>query len=143
MTLVLDASAALAWIFERHSPHEMTLAKRLLDDLESAAVMVPALWHVEVANALLVAERRRVITEAQISAYLQRLSRLPIQTDPTSPAARQEGIVSLGRRLGLSAYDAAYLDLALRNDACLATFDKKLIAATRGVGAEVYGDIGD
>jgi predicted nucleic acid-binding protein len=98
------------------------------------------LWHVEVANAVLVAERRGVVTETQVSTYLQRLFQLPIETDSTPPAARQEGIASLERRFGLSAYDASYLDLAIRSGTLIATFDQKLAAATRQVGIEVYGD---
>jgi predicted nucleic acid-binding protein len=137
--LVLDASAALAWIFQRQSSHEAMLAERVLDDLERVTVRVPALWQLEVANALLVAERRGVVSETQVSTFLQRLSQLPIQTDPTPTATRQEGIVYLGRRLGLSAYDAAYLDLALRSGSALATFDQKLAAASRAVDVEIYG----
>ena len=138
--LVLDASAALAWLFRRQACREAMVADHLLDELEAATVRVPTLWHIEVANAVLVAERRGAVTETQVSTYLQRLSQLPIETDSTPPSARQEGIVSLGRRFGLSAYDASYLDLAIRSGALMATFDQKLAAATRQVGIEVYGD---
>lgn len=134
MNVVLDASAALAWLFERQAPDEAAQAAQLLDNLETQSAWVPALWHIEVANALLVAERRGVVTEAQISAYLSRLSQLPIETDATPSAARQEAVMSLARRMNLSAYDATYLDLALRADAWLATFDQKLAAAARGIG---------
>jgi predicted nucleic acid-binding protein len=97
MSLVLDASAVLAWMFEPADPGEVALADRLLDDLATQSVGVPSLWHLEVATALLTAERRGVAKEAQVIDYLQRLSRLPIVTDEAEVSHRQKGIMALGR----------------------------------------------
>ena len=141
MSLVLDASAALAWIFERADPHEAALADRLLDDITRQSVWVPSLWHLEVANALLVAERRGVVREAQVIDYLQRLHRLPLQSDDAPVSQRQEAIMALGREYRLSAYDACYLELALRTGSMLATFDGKLIAAMERAGGEIYSTV--
>jgi predicted nucleic acid-binding protein len=139
MSLVLDASTALAWIFERTDPDERVLADRLLETMITADALVPALWHTEVANALLVAERRGVVDEARVIDYLHRLCRLPIVTDDVSVAARQELVMALGREHRLSAYDATYLELALRTGSVLASFDVKLVAASRAAGVTIYG----
>jgi predicted nucleic acid-binding protein len=139
MSLVLDASMTLAWIFERTDPEEKALADRLLDTLTAQEALVPVLWHTEVANALLVAERRGVVCEAQVIDYLHRLSQLPIVTDEAPVSARQESVIALGREHRLSAYDATYLDLALRTGSVLASFDAKLLAATRTAGGAIFG----
>lgn len=138
MSLVLDASAALAWIFERTDPDEIALADQLLDEIATQPVRVPGLWHLEVANALLVAERRGVAKEAEVIDYRQRLARLPIITDDIEIAARQEMIMALGRQFQLTAYDATYLELALRNGSTLATFDARLAAAMKQAGGKIY-----
>ena len=142
MSLVLDASAALAWIFERVDPSEVAVADRLLDDIATESVWVPSLWHLEVANALLTAERRGIAKEAQVIDYLQRLSRLPIMTDEVEVSRRQEVIMSLGRQFQLTAYDASYLELALRTGSTLATFDAKLARAMQQVGGRTYPESG-
>ena len=139
MRLVVDASMALAWLFERQNAEEADCADRALLALADAENSVPPLWHTEVANALLVGERRRVVTEAQVIDYLNRLSGLPIATDDTAPAARRDLVMALAREHGLTAYDATYLDLALRKNAVLATFDGKLAEAMRRAGGKVFG----
>jgi predicted nucleic acid-binding protein len=113
MMMVIDASMALAWIFERVKPEEAACADRALDEVTRMEMIVPFLWHTEIANALLVGERRKVVSEAQVIDYL----------------ARQQG---------LSAYDATYLELALRKGAMLATFDGKLAKVMRNVGGMVF-----
>ena len=138
MSLVLDASAALAWIFERSDPAEVALADRLLDAIAAQPVLIPSLWHIEVANALLVAERRGVAKEAQVVDYLQRLSQLPIITDDAEISRRQEIIMALGRQFQLTAYDATYLELAMRTGSTLATFDAKLASAMQRAGGKTY-----
>lgn len=140
MKLVLDTSMALAWLYERPTTEEIECAERALSALPDTEVSVPSLWHTEVANALLVGERRKVVTEAQVFDYLNRLSRLPIDTDDAAPASRRDQVIALAREHGLSAYDATYLELALRSDAVLATFDGKLTTAMRAAGGIVFGD---
>ncbi len=138
MTLVLDASMALAWLFQRVVPAQIDCADRALSALTSYEVLVPALWHVETANALLVAERRNVVTQAQVSDFVARLGRLPITTDAAAPGERREVVMGLAREHRLTAYDATYLDLALRNGAVLATFDVALADAMRNAGGVVF-----
>ena len=136
--MVLDASVALAWIFERSNKKEATCADRVLQKMEMMETIVPVLWHIEVSNALLVGERRRVITEAQTIDYLARLSDLPLITETAvSPTVRHQ-ILSLGREYGLTAYDATYMELALRTQSTLATFDAKLAGALQKAGGVVF-----
>lgn len=140
MKLVIDASMALAWIFERANKKEALSADRALSALAEAEATTPSLWHTEIANALVVAERRRVVTEAQVIDYLNRLSQLPITTDDVPTEHRRDAVISLAREYSLTAYDATYMDLALRVNAELATFDTKLANAMRKAGGVVFGD---
>jgi predicted nucleic acid-binding protein len=138
MKLVLDASLALGWIFERSNKEEALRAEKALIAITDCETIVPTLWHIEIANALLVGERRKVISEAQVIDYLNRLSKLPINTDEVIFAYRRELVVSLAREHELTAYDATYLDLALRTNATLATFDMKLAKAMHQAGGEIF-----
>jgi predicted nucleic acid-binding protein len=129
---VIDTSVAMAWCFE----DEATPATdSVLDLLGNDQAVVPAIWPLEVANVLLVAERRGRLTEAQASRFLELLAQLPINVD-TSPTD-MAGIVATGRRHTLSSYDAAYLLLAERLGATLATLDKPLAKAARKAGVQL------
>lgn len=90
------------------------------------------------ANALLVAERRRIVSQAQVADFTTRLYRLPLITDDAASSARREVVLALAREHNLTAYDATYLDLALRRGAVLATFDRALAQAMRAAGGEVF-----
>lgn len=138
MKLVLDASLALSWIFERQKKDEIACAEKVLKIMADDNVMVPVLWHTEVANALLVAERRKIISEAQTINYLSKLSKLPITTDDDPVFERREFMMALAREYDLTAYDATYLELALRENASLATFDGKLAKSMSLAGGKVF-----
>ena len=129
---VIDTSVAMAWCFQ----DEATQAtEAVLDLLRTDQAVVPAIWPLEVANVLLVAERRGRLTEAQASRFLELLAQLPINVD-TSPTD-MAGIVATGRRHTLSSYDASYLLLAERLGATLATLDKPLAKAARKAGVQL------
>lgn len=132
--LVLDASAALAWVFERANRAEAERARAVLARLDDLRPIVPTLWHVEVLNGLVTAQRRRVLSVSKAINFLSRLDRLPIETDAASLSERKPQIFALAREHGLSAYDATYLDLALRLGAALFTFDGKLARAQMKAG---------
>lgn len=139
MNLVLDASLSLAWLFERTNQNEVEYATKVLSTLAIAQqTLVPVLWHIETNNALLVAERRKVVTEAQIIDYFSRLDALPILTDDTVITKRRELIIGLAREHNLTAYDATYLELALRTHSLLATFDTKLANAMCQAGGKLF-----
>ncbi len=138
MSLVLDASMALAWLFKRNTSEETQEADQALLSITTTETLVPTLWHTEIINALLLGERRKIVTEAQIIDYLNRLSNLPIVTDDVPLISRRDFVMALGREHGLTAYDATYLDLALRTNGTLATFDKKLATATLNAGGKIF-----
>jgi predicted nucleic acid-binding protein len=140
MDLVVDASMTLAWLFIRSKSEEEKIADRALLALSDTEAFVPSLWHTEIANALLVGERRGVVTPVQVFEYLDRLSALPLVTDDIAPVNRRELVMALAREYKLTAYDATYLDLALRRNAVLATFDSQLAEAMRQAGGTVFGD---
>jgi predicted nucleic acid-binding protein len=129
---VLDASVTLAWCF----PDESTAyTEGILDLLAAGAeATTPALWPFEVANALLMAERRKRITTAQVASVLQRIASLPIRVDPIHVDRAFGQILSSAREEKLTAYDAAYLELAMREDLPLASLDDQLRQAARSAG---------
>ena len=130
--IVLDASVTVAWCFEDESTH---YTEGVLD-LRSAGteVLTPAIWPFEVANALLVAERRKRITVAQVTALLQRIAGLRISVDPVQPRVAFNQVLAVARQNDLTEYDAAYVELALREALPLATLDDKLRRAATRVG---------
>ena len=133
--IVLDASVAVAWCFEDEQNSD---AEWLLDALISGTgALVPALWPFEVANALLAAERRRRITVAQATHFLTRLADLGIAVDSLDPSRVFEQTLSQAREWNLTAYDAAYLELALREGLPLATLDHQLKAAAHSAGVPI------
>lgn len=130
MTFVVDTSVTMAWWFE----DEITPAtEAVLDRLATEDALVPALWALEVANVLLVAERRGRITEAQAARFVALLRELPLTLDLAPPDL--DALLASGHRHRLSAYDAAYLALAEREGLPLATLDKALrnAALTAGI----------
>lgn len=126
---VIDASVAVAWCFEDEATDA---SEAVLDQLRTDHAAVPAVWPLEVANVLLVAERRGRLSEAQGLRFLELLAQLPIDVDdsPTDKA----GIVAAGRRHELSSFDASYLMLAERLGTSLATLDRRLAQAAGNAG---------
>src|SRR5262245_58506524 len=118
---VLDGSVALAWCFsDEADPFADAIAKRF-PDIEA---VVPALWHLEVANALLMGERRGRSNEKDTVAWTTFLAALPITVDEQTDGRAFGDTLSLARAHNLSVYDAAYLELALRRGLPIATLDK-------------------
>jgi predicted nucleic acid-binding protein len=131
MAFVLDASVALAWHFEDEAS---AYADRVLERLREDDALVPAIWPLEVANGLLAAERRSRLSPADVAAAQGVLSDLPITVNTQTLAEALGSVLDLARAQGLSAYDAAYLDLAMREGLALATQDDDLRAAATRVG---------
>jgi len=138
--IVLDASMALAWHLERTDKKEAALARQAIQSVAIHGALVPALWYPEVANGLLVAERRRVSTEHGLAAFQADLAQLVISMDPAPPEATLSSVIALGRSSKLTGYDASYLELVLRTGRTLATFDRQLAEAARSAGVRVFGD---
>jgi predicted nucleic acid-binding protein len=102
-------------------------------------MLVPRLWHLEVANVLLVGERRGRCTVADVTTWLGYLSALPVVVDAETEARVWADTIALARRNDLTEYDAAYLELALRTRLPLATLDRKLKSAAVAVGISLHG----
>lgn len=128
---VLDCSAALSWVLpdEGH-----TAAAALLDRVVGEGATVPALWHFEVSNGLLVAERRKRVTPAERRQALTFLGDLPIQVDSKSLERAWTETTILAQAHRLTVYDATYLELALRQGLPLASWDKALRSAALACG---------
>jgi predicted nucleic acid-binding protein len=132
---VLDSSVSLAWYFKDEAD---PYADRVAARFPSVSAVVPGIWPLEVANAVVMGERRKRSTEAQATTWLGYLSSLPILVDDETNVRAWGDVVSLARRHHLSTYDAAYLELALRRGLPLATLDDKLQAAAQAVGVADY-----
>ena len=136
MAFVLDASMTMSWCFaDENTPY----SRRVLDLLLDSYGEVPALWSFEVANVLAVNEKRQRLTKTASVEFLQTLSGLDIRIDRSFPAVDGKVLLPLVWRYGLTAYDAAYLELAIRKGLPLATFDKELIAAAPLEGVKLIG----
>ena len=131
MPFVLDASVTASWCFE---DEEASVADAAMDRLPEDHAVVPALWWFEIRNILVVNERRGRIESADSDVFLNDLARLPIRIESDS---NERLVVALARTHRLTAYDAAYLDLAVRLTAPIATLDRALADAARAEGLEL------
>ena len=131
---MVDASVALAWCFPDAASE---YADAVLVALEGRAVLVPAVWPLEITNAMVVAERRKRVSEPEVRRFIELLEGLTINEDSLPVAASMSNILPLAREYGLSAYDASYLGVAIRHGAPLATLDSGLEKAGRRAGIEI------
>ena len=131
--LVLDASTAIGWMVDTPTPR---IARRALHLLQSGTIgIVPELWYYEVSNALITAERRGRASMQTVSGHISDLERLAafLEVGPTTPSA----LIAAARQSGLTAYDAAYFELALRRNLPLATLDGKMRTAAQKAGIDL------
>jgi predicted nucleic acid-binding protein len=131
MSFVLDNSVALAWCFEDEQT-EAIMA--LLDRVAETGAFAPQLWPIEALNGLLTAERRQRIDAARRHQLAGFLAELPITIDGETATRLWHPTAQLAEDHGLTAYDATYLELALRLDVPLATSDKPLMTAAQRAG---------
>ena len=132
---VVDSSIALTWCFEDEaSPETDQLFERVRDE----GAIVPGLWHLELSNVLLQAEKRGRISRTDIALRLELIADLPISVDQETVARSWREILTLARAEVLTAYDAAYLELALRRNLPLMTKDAELVGAARWLGVAVF-----
>ena len=128
---VVANSVVMAWCFEDEAS---TYTEGVLDQLRGTQALVPVIWPLEAANVLLIAERRDRLTEAQAAHFAQLLQGLPILVEEADVARTLGPILAVGRAHRLSAYDAAYLELAARQGLPLATQDSRLRKAAGNAG---------
>ncbi len=126
----------MAWCFEDEASK---YADAVLECLEESEAVVPAIWPLEVGNVLLAAERKGRLGKADVVRFLELVRGLPLSVEQESPERMLTDIITLARELGLSTYDASYLDLAMRSGLPIATQDKLLMKAARKCGVALLG----
>jgi predicted nucleic acid-binding protein len=132
--LVVDCSVVMAWCFEDEADG---YADSILDLLADSETIVPSIWPLEVANVLLVAERRNRLSQADSQQFIKLLRELPITIDYESSDRALSEVLFIGREHSLSSYDAAYLELAMRQGALFATKDDRLRKASERCGVKL------
>jgi len=135
MPWIMDCSIAAAMGLPDESS---AIADAFLLQMESNEIWVPSLWWHEIGNVIVSARRRSRISDNDASGLMQLYGNLPVSTDTVSGSGLMERIHRLSITYQLSAYDAAYLELAERKQAGLATLDNKLLQAARDCGVEVF-----
>jgi predicted nucleic acid-binding protein len=132
--VVVDASIALSWCFrEEAAPATDAIYGRVRD----TGAIVPGIWHLELGNALLQAEKRGRITEGSVSGRLELFRQLPIVTDAETTARAWHETLVLAKAEGLTTYDACYLELALRLGVTLASKDDALRGVASRLGVPI------
>jgi predicted nucleic acid-binding protein len=123
---VLDASIAVSWCFPGDPTEDTVYSRSILSLLATQEALVPEVWAFEIANSLYVSfEKRKRISDEQISEFLSRLKALPITVEIRDLWTNVD-LEAQARKWKLAAYDAAYLDLAMRKGLPLATADEDL-----------------
>jgi predicted nucleic acid-binding protein len=125
---VLDCSITMAWCFEDESTD---YTDNTLENFHDLTAIVPTIWPLEVANVLLLAKKNKRITEIQAAGFIDALSALSIVIDQSTTSKVMNSIFRLANQTNLTIYDAAYLELAIRENMPLATLDKDLIKAAK------------
>ncbi|MCI5157268.1 MAG: PIN domain-containing protein [Candidatus Electrothrix sp. AUS1_2] len=132
---VVDNSIVMSWCFD---DEEDDYADTVLAALETMTAGVPAVWPLEVANVLLVAERRERLTTSDSIRFLELLRELSLEVIQEAPQRGTSEIMVLAREQQLSSYDASYLDLAMRKGLPLATLDARLRNAAEKCGIAFF-----
>ena len=132
---VLDCSVTMVWFFRDEADPYAAAVEAALGD---ARAVVPALWPLEVANAVVIAERRGRCSQAWSTDWIQYLQRLAIRIDGQTVVRAWSDILHIARSHALTAYDAAYLELALRLGLSLASLDGKLKTAAAAAGVPEF-----
>lgn len=131
---ILDCSVTMTWIFSEEADSD-TLAAR--DSLLETSCYVPSIWPLEVNNVLWVATRTKKISEMQVKRFKYLLKNLPIYIDLKASDLSNELIFDLAKKYNISCYDAAYLELAIRENLAIATLDKNLKKAAKAAKASL------
>jgi predicted nucleic acid-binding protein len=133
---VLDSSMTMAWAFrDETTPGTLDI----LELATSEACWAPGVWPLEVCNAVISAQRRGRFTSDDVPLFLDLVGRLGVSVEGLTLQHAVEDVLPLAVRQTISSYDAAYLDLALRKKAPLATLDAGLARAARASGVDVIG----
>jgi predicted nucleic acid-binding protein len=133
--IVLDCSVTISWFI----PDEFLKSSlNIRDKISEEGAIVPTIWSLEIGNVLLVSERRKRITKEQRKTALYILNELPIKTDELTFKKAWFETIEIAEKYNLSLYDACYLELSLRCNYPLATFDKNLKQAAKLAGVDLF-----
>ena len=135
---VLDNSVAMRWHLESEKSSDQKYAEAVLISVAESDALVPNLWHLEATNVLIGAEKRGDTTTGEVERFIAQLENLPIHVDPLTANQAFSRILALSRAYKLSSYDAAYLELAIREGLSLATLDKNLLKAAKKTDVPIY-----
>jgi predicted nucleic acid-binding protein len=138
VNFVLDNSVAMCWFFGDGRPHELVYAQNVLEAMKKAVALVPVTWGLEVSNVIARAEAKELVTEARSKEFLEMLGGVDITVDAATFEHALSDTLHLARRYRLSAYDASYLELALREGLPLATLDEDLQKAAKRAGVKRF-----
>jgi len=138
MDFVLDNSVSMRWLLETPKSSDQKYAEKVLKSLSDVDSIVPNLWHLEVSNVLLGAEKRTDIDVGDSEGFIIQLENLPIYVDPLTANQVFSRIINIARNYKLTTYDASYLELAMREGVPLATLDKDLRKAAKKAKIDIY-----
>jgi len=140
VNFVLDASVAMCWLFLDGKPAERAYALKVLAAMKQAetGALVPVTWGLEVSNVIAKAEAKGLIREVQSEAFLEMLEAMDIGADRATFSRALTDTLQIARRYRLSAYDASYLELAMREGLPLATLDEDLQKAAGKSGVKRF-----
>lgn len=139
MRLVLDNSVVMRWLLKDGSAEHLAYADKVLGLLmqDDAQALVPGVWPLEVANVIVKAQAKGLVSEARATAFIGLLEDMGITVDTRTAERALKDTLQLARRFKLSSYDASYLELALREGLPLATLDADLQSAMLHTGGVV------
>jgi len=135
---VLDNSVAMRWHFESEKAADQKYAESVLLSFSEVDALVPNLWHLEAANVLLGAEKRGDTSIGEVERFIAQLENLPLHVDPLTSNQSFNRTITISRAYKLSSYDAAYLELAIREGLPIATLDKGLLKAAKKADVPLY-----
>jgi predicted nucleic acid-binding protein len=134
-SFVVDNSVVMSWCFKDETNY---YADVVLDRLSEAKAFAPSVWPLEVANVLLVAERKKRLSKADSIHFIKLLSRLPIIVEHEQPNKIMTDLLALARRNNLSSYDASYLFLSIKKGLPIATLDARLMETADMMNVPIF-----
>lgn len=135
---ILDNSVSMRWHLESEKVSDQKYAESVLLSLADMEALVPNLWHLEASNVLLGAEKRGETSIGEVERFIGQLENLPLHVDPLTANKSFNRTMALARAYKLSSYDAAYLELAIREGLPIATLDKELTKAAKKADVALY-----
>ena len=131
---ILDCSVYMSWCFNEET---IKASSKILNSITKKGIIVPSLWVYEVTNTLTVSVRRKKLTVADAHDLINNIQLLPIEFDKPT-IENMSNIFNIANEHKLSAYDAAYIELALRTNTQIASFDKEVIKVSGKLGIKIF-----